>query len=464
MPIELRILGGARTGHTESFEKTVIAVGRHPLSDFRFDPKQDLDVSTRHGEIRLVDGRYAIHDAQSTNGTFVNGQRIEPGGMRELRDSDVIGFGPQGPTVAVRITGDGTNAAAANASNTPPPASFNRLPTPAHTAQTPMATNGAPRRNTTERVALAVAQQTKMLRIGVVAAVVLLGGLAGLVYYRSTKQSAESQALIDRLIADNLQTRREFEEKLKGDTALASTLRHRNDSLVRVVREARGEQQLAAAERLRLDNVLQRKFSEMNPAAIARTNERAISLISAQVGGRPTEATGFVVTKSGLVITNRHVVVDESGARATNIFVRLAKNSGTHRAHVVKFATDSLVDLALIQIEGNGPFPTVSGIAASVDAQAGAVLVTLGFPFGTDLPMNATSVEPTLTMGVVGRSIADLLQVDQSFASHGASGSPVFDNHGHVIGVVWGGPKDSGGRIVYAVPAERITEFIKNAK
>src|SRR5205823_1644845 len=70
MAIELRILSGARTGYSESFDKSVIALGRHPLSDFRFDPKQDLDVSTRHGEIRALDGRYAIYDANSTNGTF----------------------------------------------------------------------------------------------------------------------------------------------------------------------------------------------------------------------------------------------------------------------------------------------------------------------------------------------------------------------------------------------------------
>ena len=34
----------------------------------------------------------------------------------------------------------------------------------------------------------------------------------------------------------------------------------------------------------------------------------------------------------------------------------------------------------------------------------------------------------------------DILQID-AFASHGSSGSPVFDGHGHVIGVVYGGAK-----------------------
>src|SRR3569833_234638 len=103
MSIELRILSGSRAGQTELFEKTVVAVGRHPASDLQFDPKVDLDVSTRHGEIRGDNGRYEVVDNRSTNGTFVNGERIPSGGSRELRSGDVIGFGSQGPTVAVRI-------------------------------------------------------------------------------------------------------------------------------------------------------------------------------------------------------------------------------------------------------------------------------------------------------------------------------------------------------------------------
>ena len=77
MPIELRILSGARGGQSEAFEKSVIAIGRHPMSDLRFDPAKDLDVSTKHAEIRGLEGRYTLYDASSTNGTYVNGERIE---------------------------------------------------------------------------------------------------------------------------------------------------------------------------------------------------------------------------------------------------------------------------------------------------------------------------------------------------------------------------------------------------
>jgi S1-C subfamily serine protease len=55
--------------------------------------------------------------------------------------------------------------------------------------------------------------------------------------------------------------------------------------------------------------------------------------------------------------------------------------------------------------------------------------------------------------------VSDRLQLD-AWAGHGSSGSPVFDEHGHVIGVVWSGAVGSGGRIVYAVPSDRILELL----
>jgi S1-C subfamily serine protease len=63
----------------------------------------------------------------------------------------------------------------------------------------------------------------------------------------------------------------------------------------------------------------------------------------------------------------------------------------------------------------------------------------------------------------VSKSVPDVLQID-SYATHGSSGSPVFDEHGHVIGVIWGGLVESKGRIVYAVPAARVTALLKGTK
>ena len=53
-------------------------------------PLDDAGVSRRHAEIHVTDGRYRVVDLGSTNGTFVDGERIATG---ELRDGSTITVG-----------------------------------------------------------------------------------------------------------------------------------------------------------------------------------------------------------------------------------------------------------------------------------------------------------------------------------------------------------------------------------
>jgi S1-C subfamily serine protease len=125
----------------------------------------------------------------------------------------------------------------------------------------------------------------------------------------------------------------------------------------------------------------------------------------------------------------------------------------------VRAAENSGIDLALLQIDAAGQYPAVRGIAPSVDISEGGAILSLGFPLGTDTPMEGAMAKTTLTLGTVSKSVSDVLQID-SYASHGSSGSPVFDAHGHVVAVVYGGPTEAAGRIVYAVPATHINELL----
>jgi DNA-binding response OmpR family regulator len=52
-------------------------------------------VSRVHSHIRLVGGRFRIHDRESVNGTFVNGERVH--GALVLAHHDLIGLGEAGP-------------------------------------------------------------------------------------------------------------------------------------------------------------------------------------------------------------------------------------------------------------------------------------------------------------------------------------------------------------------------------
>lgn len=464
MAIELRITGGARAGLTQTFEKSVISIGRHPMSDLHFDTKKDLDVSTRHAEIRAVDGRYSVVDHQSTNGTFVNGERVAPRGSRELRTGDVIMFGTGGPTVDVQIQGQraastgATRVSSATEAATRPSASI-----PAF-VPVPGAPVTAHQRPTTERIAIAVHEQTRGLRIAVGTAVVVLGGLAVGLYWMGHREAAARDSEIAMLLAKNDTTSRAFQARLAGmnDTALTNSLQRRNDSLIKVTREARGSKASADAQiRLQQDNDIRQKFSRMNFTAVRAANDQAIVLIVSNLQ-QGLEATGFSVTAAGLIVTNRHVVFDSTG-QATRISVKFANTTRWLPAHIVKTAEGEKNDLALIQVDDAATYPKVRAIAASVDTPVGGAIATLGFPDGTDSPMDGPAANTVLTLGTVSKLVPDVLQID-SYATHGSSGSPVFDEHGHVIGVIWGGLTESEGRIVYAVPADHLNALLKGTK
>src|SRR5690606_17179963 len=108
MAVEFRITKGARAGARDRFDKSIVAIGRHPINDLRFDAERDLDVSSRHAELRIVGERYVLVDLGSTNGTFVNGEAVD--GERALRDGDVITFGSDGPQCEFRIVGEQASA------------------------------------------------------------------------------------------------------------------------------------------------------------------------------------------------------------------------------------------------------------------------------------------------------------------------------------------------------------------
>ena len=64
-------------------------VGRAPDNDIRLD---GLQISNRHARFVLTNGSVAVEDAGSTNGVYVNGERIS--GKRAVQPSDVIQIGP----------------------------------------------------------------------------------------------------------------------------------------------------------------------------------------------------------------------------------------------------------------------------------------------------------------------------------------------------------------------------------
>ncbi len=65
-----------------------VSIGRDKSCEF---PLRKSDVSRRHAEIRFEGSHFVLHDLGSTNGSYLNGERVE--GSKPLRPGDKIEIG-----------------------------------------------------------------------------------------------------------------------------------------------------------------------------------------------------------------------------------------------------------------------------------------------------------------------------------------------------------------------------------
>ena len=67
-------------GRIHRLASQVTVIGRSTDADIVLD---DAWVSRRHAEVHLIDGRARVIDLGSTNGTFVDGERVHAGNLSE---------------------------------------------------------------------------------------------------------------------------------------------------------------------------------------------------------------------------------------------------------------------------------------------------------------------------------------------------------------------------------------------
>ncbi len=83
----LIVKSGAKAGANFPLKKSTIKLGRDAGNDINLDDKK---ASREHAKLKLQDGAYTIYDLASSNGTFVNGVKIQ---TQNLSDSDEIQIG-----------------------------------------------------------------------------------------------------------------------------------------------------------------------------------------------------------------------------------------------------------------------------------------------------------------------------------------------------------------------------------
>ena len=138
--------------------------------------------------------------------------------------------------------------------------------------------------------------------------------------------------------------------------------------------------------------------------------------------------TGFIIDKSGIIVTNYHVVEN-----ASKLVVTLADNSQWPGKLV---GADPNNDLAIVRIKAPADSYDILEFSHSNDIVVGQKVLALGNPFG---------LRQTLTTGIIsalgrtiaaknGRKIEGIIQTDAAI-NPGNSGGPLLDSEGKVIGI-----------------------------
>jgi len=213
----------------------------------------------------------------------------------------------------------------------------------------------------------------------------------------------------------------------------------------------------------------------LTPADIYRRDAPGVAFVRAQIVQRsqspfdlfPTEqrgeatGSGFVIDKSGDILTNAHVV--EGAVKVTVQF----SDSKTVDAKII--GRDTSTDLALLKVATDGLTLRPLQLGSAKDVHVGDPAIAIGNPFG---------LSRTLTTGVIsakqrqiqapnGFRIDNVLQTDAPI-NPGNSGGPLLDATGRVIGInsqiETGGSGNGNVGIGFAVPIDTARQVLPQLK
>lgn len=168
-------------------------------------------------------------------------------------------------------------------------------------------------------------------------------------------------------------------------------------------------------------------------------------------GPRNGVGTGFIISETGEIVTNHHVIEDARTVTVTLTDGRVLE------ATVI--GSDPLTDIALLQVDAAEGLPYLN-FGSSDAMRAGDEVFAVGNPFG---------LGGTVTSGIVSATSRDIhagpyddfIQTDAAI-NLGNSGGPLFNNDGEVIGVNTAIFSPGGGSvgIGFAVPSDLVQTIV----
>ncbi|MBI4160731.1 MAG: trypsin-like peptidase domain-containing protein [Candidatus Yanofskybacteria bacterium] len=169
--------------------------------------------------------------------------------------------------------------------------------------------------------------------------------------------------------------------------------------------------------------------------------------------------TGFVVKSDGLIVTNKHVVLDEAAS-----YTVIASDGAKYPAEVL--ARDPFQDLAVVKIEAQG-LPTVA-LGNSENLEIGQTVVAIGNALGefsnsvSKGIISGLSRSITASSGALSERLEKVIQTDTAI-NPGNSGGPLLNLRGEVVGInsaIVSGAQNVG----FAIPVNRAKKAINDVE
>ncbi|MFF9563867.1 S1C family serine protease [Leifsonia sp. NPDC014704] len=191
-------------------------------------------------------------------------------------------------------------------------------------------------------------------------------------------------------------------------------------------------------------------------ASASAAQEVGVVDVTSELGYAQAESagTGIVLTASGEILTNNHVVEG-----ATSISVTVVSTGAVYAATVV--GTDATDDVAVLQLSGATGLGTAV-IDTAADTAVGEAVTGVGNAGGTGgtpsaSPGTVTALEQTITtqaeQTAASETLDGLIQTDADIQA-GDSGGPLFNADNQVIGIDTAAAEGGSTVAGYAIPIE----------
>jgi S1-C subfamily serine protease len=198
----------------------------------------------------------------------------------------------------------------------------------------------------------------------------------------------------------------------------------------------------------------------------AKVTPAIVNISTTLAGGGSAAGTGLIVTSSGEILTNDHVVRGSS-----SITVSVQGRSQTYPATVI--AVDQGADVALIKIDGVSGLPTVK-FADSSSLKVGDSVVAIGNALGRGgapwTQGSVTALDQTITASE-GRSSSETLTgmiESDAVIYQGDSGGALVNASGQVVGMITAGQaqgfRSAGSDVGYAITSNTALKVVNRIR